>query len=109
MGRQRSDDRSRPRSRGKEAAFTNEILTVPCGHHRWASPRPIDAGAALDDELQAASAPGTFGGGRDTPVHVVANEANCLALFEGGPSLARAPSPLPVSTTCGGAPGAASG
>lgn len=67
----------------------NEILTSLCRHHRWANLRPIDACAALDDELQAASAPGTFGGVRDILVEVVANEENYLALFDGAPSLAR--------------------
>lgn len=60
----------------------NEILVALFRHHAWANLRLIDACANVPDEVLDATAPGTYGGVRDTFVHIVANEEGYLAARE---------------------------
>ncbi|MBA2276615.1 MAG: hypothetical protein H0W06_02515 [Chloroflexia bacterium] len=58
------------------------LIVVVVEHHKWANLTPIDFCAGLDEAALAATAPGTYGGVRDTLVHIIANEQGYLAVFE---------------------------
>ncbi len=61
--------------------MTTPILADAFRHHVWATLRVLDACAALDDEQLASTVPGTYGSIIDTARHLVAADANYLALL----------------------------
>jgi uncharacterized damage-inducible protein DinB len=58
------------------------ILVELFKHNTWANLRLIDVCAGLSEEQLAASVPGTFGGVRDTLVHIVAAQEGYLSRLE---------------------------
>jgi uncharacterized damage-inducible protein DinB len=50
-------------------------------HNPWANLRLVDACATLSEDHLSASAPGTYGGVRDTLVHMLASEGRYVAEF----------------------------
>lgn len=61
----------------------NHYLVALFQHHRWSNLTMIDFCATLDDAALDLTVPGTFGGVRQTLVHVIANEENYLSFFPG--------------------------
>ncbi|HET8522608.1 MAG TPA: DinB family protein [Thermomicrobiales bacterium] len=61
----------------------NHYLVALFEHHKWSNLTLIDFCADLSDEMLALTVPGTFGGVRQTLVHVIANEEHYLTFFPG--------------------------
>lgn len=61
----------------------NHYLVALFQHHRWSNLTMIDFCAALDDAALELTVPGTYGGVRQTLVHVIANEEHYLSFFPG--------------------------
>lgn len=61
----------------------NRYLVALYQHHKWSNLTLIDFCATLDDDALEATVPGTFGGVRQTLVHIIANEENYLSYFPG--------------------------
>ncbi len=62
--------------------MADPLIVAVFEHHKWANLTLIDFCAGLDEAALDATAPGTFGGVRDTLVHIIANEQGYLAVFE---------------------------
>src|SRR5438093_1545293 len=58
------------------------VLVELFKHNTWANLRLIDVCAGLSEAQLAASVPGTFGGVRDTLVHIVAAQEGYLSRLE---------------------------
>ena len=56
----------------------NRYLVSLYEHHKWSNLTLIDFCATLDDAALNLTAPGTFGGVRETLVHIIANEEHYL-------------------------------
>jgi len=63
--------------------MTTPMLSDALRHHVWATILVLDACAALDEEQLASTVPGTYGSIIETARHLVASDANYLALLSG--------------------------
>jgi uncharacterized damage-inducible protein DinB len=61
----------------------NRYLVALFQHHKWSNLTLIDFCADLSADTLELSVPGTFGGVRQTLVHVIANEEHYLSFFPG--------------------------
>lgn len=59
----------------------NRYLVALYEHHKWSNLTLIDFCAGLDEGALDLTVPGTFGGVRQTLVHIIANEENYLSFF----------------------------
>jgi uncharacterized damage-inducible protein DinB len=66
------------------AEMPRSPLADAFAHHVWATLQLIDVCAALPDEQQQATAPGTYGSMIDTLRHIVASDRSYLSLLSGG-------------------------